>query len=116
MMRLPLNNAFYNADPDCAAFTEMVDADINLDFLEMCALTGMTTLASVTPNILTCEELKRINEIFRLADEGNGDYGIGEYDENSNPEVFISKDGKKKKRFDWNRFYNGSRIVLGWME
>lgn len=116
VMRLPLNNAFYNADPDCAAFTEMVDADINLDFLEMCALTGMTTLASVTPNILTCEELKRINEIFRLADEGNGDYGIGEYDENSNPEVFISKDGKKKKRFDWNRFYNGSRIVLGWME
>jgi len=49
VMRLPLNDAFYRADPDCAAFTEQVDAGLNLDYLEMCALTGMTTLASVTP-------------------------------------------------------------------
>lgn len=116
VMRLPLNNAFYNADPDCAAFTEKVGADVNLDFLEMCALTGMTTLASVTPNILTSEEMKRINEIFRLADSGKGDYGIVNYDKNANPETFVSKDGKTKKRFDWNRVYNGSRVVLGWME
>ena len=116
VMRLPLNNAFYNADPDCAAFTETVDADVNLDFLEMCALTGMTTLASVTPNILTKEEMKRINEIFRLADRGNEDYGIVHYDKNANPEIFISKDGKTKKRFDWNRVYHGSRTVLAWME
>lgn len=116
VMRLPLNNAFYNADPDCAAFTKMVDADVNLDFLEMCALTGMTTLASVTPNILTDRELMRINEIFKLADSGDGDYGIADYEKNANPELFISKDGKTKKHFDWNRVYKGSRSVLAWME
>ena len=75
-MRLPLNNAFYNVDPDCAAFTDMVDAEINLDYLELCAITGMTALASVTPNILKANELKRIQEIFRLADENQGDYVI----------------------------------------
>ena len=116
VMRLPLNNAFYNADPDCAAFTDMVSADANLDFLEMCALTGMTTLASIAPDVLTEEQRNRINEIFRLADCGKGDYQIADYDKNANPERFVSKDGKTLKTFDWNEVYNGSRIVLAWME
>lgn len=116
VMRLPLNNAFYNADPDCAAFTDMVRADINLDFLEMCAITGMTTLASVTPGILKQDEMQRINRIFKIADEGKGDYGIKNYEKTANPELFVSADGKTEKRFDWNRVYNGSRVVLGWME
>ena len=116
LMRLPLNNAFYNADPDCAAFTNMVRADVNLDFLEMCALTGMTTLASVTPGILKPDEMKRINEIFKIADEGKGDFGIKDYEKNADPERFISADGKTEKFYNWNRVYNGSRVVLSWME
>ena len=116
VMRLPLNNAFYNADPDCAAFTDMVRADVNLDFLEMCALTGMTTLASVTPGILKPDEMKRINEIFKIADEGEGSFGIKDYEKNANPETFISADGKIEKHYDWNKVYNGSRVVLSWME
>ena len=116
VMRLPLNGALYNVDPDCAPFTEKVDADINLDFLEMCALTGMTTLASVTPNILTEEQMQRINGIFRLADQGGAGYGIADYEKNVNPERFVSQDGTRERRFHWNGVYNGSRIVLGWME
>ena len=92
-MRLPLNNAFYNADPDCAAFTDKVRADINLDFLEMCALTGMTTLASVTPHILKSDEMQRINRIFKTADEGKERYGIKNYEKTANPEIFVSPDG-----------------------
>lgn len=115
VMRLPLNNALYNVDPDCAAFTDRVDTEINLDFLEMCALTGMTTLASVMPNILTQRQLCRINEIFRMADSGGCGYGIADYDKNANPERFVGKDGTEK-RFNWNRVYNGSRVVLAWME
>lgn len=109
-------NAFYNADPDCAAFTNMVRADVNLDFLEMCALTGMTTLASVTPGILKPDEMKRINAIFKIADEGKGNFGIKDYEKNADPERFISADGKTEKFFNWNRVYNGSRVVLSWME
>ena len=116
VMRLPLNNAFYNADPDCAAFTNMVRADVNLDFLEMCALTGMTTLASVTPGILKPDEMKRINAIFKIADEGKGNFGIKDYEKNADPERFISADGKTEKFFNWNKVYNGSRVVLSWME
>lgn len=116
VMRLPLNNAFYNADPDCAAFTDMVPAKANLDFLEMCAITGMTTLASVTPGILSDTEMRRINDIFKIADEGKGNFGIKDYEKTANPERFVSADGQTEKHFDWNEVYNGSRVVLSWME
>lgn len=115
-MRLSLNNAFYNADPDCAAFTDKVSPEINLDFLKMCAITGMTTLASVTPGILGKKEMRRINEIFKIADERKGNFGIKNYEKTANPEIFVSADGAKEKRFDWNKVYNGSRVALTWYE
>lgn len=116
VMRLPTNNIFYNADPDCAAFTDCVPADINLDFLEMCAYTGMVTIASVTPNSLTEEEMKRIREIFRIADSSEFQLGIANYDKTAEPEIFVSEDGKTVKKYDWTKPYNGSRIVLQWIE
>jgi alpha-galactosidase len=114
MMRLPLNDSFYRADPDCAAFTERVDADVNLDFLEMCAITGVTTLASVTPDILTRDQMKRINEIYRIADNDEYRYEIGDFETNANPEVFVDPKTGKTREFDWERIYHGSRHVLDW--
>ena len=114
VMRLPLNDTFYRADPDCAAFTERVDASINLDFLEMCAITGMTTLASVTPEILKEQEMKRINSIYLLADKDETRYGISNYDKTANPNIFVSNDGKQSRDFDWERVYDGTRVVFDW--
>ena len=116
VMRLPLNNRFFNVDPDCAAFTDMVDAEINLDFLEMCAYTGMTTLASVTPYSLKEKALRRINEIYKIADTRKYELGIANYEKTAEPEIFVSKDGKTIKKYDWTKPYNGSRIVLKWLE
>lgn len=112
MMRLPQNNHFYNVDPDCAAFTEKVSHSLNLDFLEICALTGMTTLASVIPNSLTEEELKRINEIYKSADKNDGKYYFKDFETNSNPEVIT--DGKNEKRYDWYGEYHGVRSIIDW--
>ena len=116
VMRLPTNNSFYNADPDCAAFTDKVPTDINLDFLEMCAYTGMVTIASVTPNLLTAEEMKRINAIYKIADAAEFALGIKNYDKTAEPEIFVSEDGKTVKKYDWTKPYNGSRVVLQWKE
>lgn len=116
VMRLPHNDAFYRVDPDCAAFTEKVDADINLDYLEMCAITGMTTLASVTPGILTDKEMERINKIYRTADEDKLRLGIKNYDKTSCPEIFVSEDGSITREFDWEREYDGARVVYNWMQ
>ena len=114
VMRLPLNDVFYNVDPDCAAFTARVDAELNLDFLEMCAITGMTTLASVTPGILNEQEMKRINSIYLLADKDETRYGISNYDKTANPNIFVSNDGKQSRDFDWERAYDGTRVVFDW--
>lgn len=116
VMRLPLNNTFFNVDPDCAAFTNMVNAEINLDFLEMCAYTGMATLASVTPYSLKDKDLKRINNIYKVADSGNYELGIANYENIAEPEIFISDDEKTMKKYDWTKPYNGSRTVLKWLE
>jgi alpha-galactosidase len=115
VMRLPLNEAFYRVDPDCAAFTSYVDESLNLDFLEMCALTGMTTLASVTPNILSDAGMKRINEIYKISDRNESRFGIVDYDKCANPEVFSSQDGKEVVEYDWEKAYDGARSSLHWM-
>ena len=115
MMRLPLNDNFYRADPDCAAVTERVDADLNLDFLEMCAITGVTTLASVTPKTLSNDQMKRINSIYRTADKDIKRYYIADYDSNANPEIFRSETGEERI-FDWERAYDGARTVLSWFD
>jgi alpha-galactosidase len=116
VMRLPTNNIFYNVDPDCAAVTDQVPVDSNLDFLEMCAYTGMTTLASVTPGCLNDAQMQRINEIYKIADANEHDLGIANYDKVAEPEIFVSEDGKIEKRFDWTKPYHGSRVVLKWTE
>jgi len=114
MMRLPLNEAFYIVDPDCAPFTERVDIDVNLDFLEMCALTGVTTLASIAPNVLNDKQMQRMNGIFRMADANVERYTIKNYDKHASPEVFVSADGKTERKFDWEKIYHGARNVLDW--
>ena len=69
-----------------------------------------------TPGILKADEMRRINESCKAADSGGGKCGIKNDEKNANPETFVSPDGKTEKRYDWNRVYNGSRIVLSWME
>lgn len=114
MMRLPQNGAFHMVDPDCAPFTERVNCDLSLDFLEVCALCGMTTLASVKPGILNEKQMARINEIYRLADSNTEFYEIGDYDRVALPERFVSPDGTKEKHYDWMSEYGGTRYIMSW--
>ena len=116
VLRLPTNNIFYVVDPDVATFTEKTPVKVNLKFLEMCAVTGMATLASAIPNILSEDELKEINRIYKIADQGGLDYKIVNFDKNANPEEFISPDDKDYIRFDWDEPYDGTRNVVDWFE
>ncbi len=114
-LRLPTNNIFYCVDPDVATFTEKTPIDVNLDFLEACAITGMATFGAVTPDILNEEQLKRINKIFKIADQGGKGYKIVNYDKNANPEEFASDNGDYV-RYNWDAPYDGSRNVADWYE
>lgn len=112
-IRLPMNDTFFRMDPDCAAFTKEVDAEMNLMFLQLCALTNVTTLASVTPGILSEKEMMKINEIYRLADQNQDGYGIANYERCVLPEVFTNTRGENVT-FDWMKAYDGSRSQLTW--
>lgn len=114
MMRLPQNETFFNVDPDCAPFTEQVPLSKSLDFLEICALTGMTALASVTPDILSGSEMERINGIYKLAAENATRYKIADYADVSCPEKFVSPDGKDEREYDWYDYYGGARSMVDW--
>ena len=113
LIRLPQNNTFFSVDPDCAAFTERVPIDINLDFLEACANTGVVTLASVKPGILKGKDLARIRKIYKTASEG----GIGAVPDkwvgNNAPSRFTAPSGEKFD-YDWYKVYDGIRTFYTW--
>lgn len=116
MMRLPQNNAFFKTDPDCAAFTEKVSKKLNLDFLEMAAMTGSATFASVTPGILNAQEEKRLQEIFAIADSIQyKDYAtISDWTKTAAPSQFCFKG--KLYNYNWYEEYKGSRHFVSWMQ
>jgi alpha-galactosidase len=113
LVRLPQNNTFFSHDPDCAAFTAMVSHERNLDFLQAAAITGATTLASVTPHTLSAESMARIRGIYKTASEG----GIGaipaDWLGHREPADFVTEDGRRFV-FDWYSDYLGVRQFYTW--
>lgn len=115
MVRLPQHNTFFAVDPDCAAFTESVSHELNLDFLEMAAVTGVVTLASVIPNTLTPDEMTRIRSIFRTASLGGEGAVPEKYVGQSILSFFKAPDGKQYT-YDWYRGYDGVRTHYTWLQ
>ena len=113
-MRLPQNNTFFSADPDCAAFTERVPIDANLDFLELCAVTGQTTLASVTPGIIRGDDLKRIRRIYEIASRGGLEARPLDWLGRNAARRYLNNDGTTFN-IDWYKTYDGCRLLFDWM-
>ncbi len=112
-LRLPQNGTFFAHDPDCAAFTDMVSHELNLDFLEAAAMTGAVTLASVTPGSLTLPEMVRIRGIYRMAAMGGVHARPNDWLGNNEPCRFGTAD-HREYRFDWYRAYDGVRTYYTW--
>lgn len=113
LIRLPQNNTFFSVDPDCAAFTHRVPTYINLDFLEVCANTGVVTLASVTPGILKGKDLARIRAIYKTASEGGRGAVPDKWVGNNAPSKFTDSNGEKTE-YDWYKVYDGIRNIYTW--
>lgn len=113
MTRLAQNNTLFAYDPDCAAFTDKVAHGINLDFLEMAAVTGVVTLASVTPGCLTPAEMSRIREIYRIASMGGLDARSTHFVGDNAPSHLVTPDGRRFD-YDWYSYYDGRRNGWTW--
>ena len=113
MVRQPQNRTFFHVDPDCAAFTDRVSHDRNLDFLEAAAITGATTLASVTPHTLSRESMNRIRGIYKTASMGGLGATPTDWLGHHEPTTFFTADGQSFV-FDWYSDYYGSRNFYTW--
>ena len=114
MIRLPQNNTFFSADPDCAAFTARVPIDANLDFLELCAITGVTTLASVTPGIIKGDDMKRIRRIYEIASYGGLDAKPVNWVGHNAATTYRLNNGDIYE-MNWSKTYDGCRLIFEWM-
>ncbi len=113
-MRLPQNRNFYITDHDCAAFTPNVPFEENLNFLELCAISGTVTMASITPDLLNAKELQKIADVFKIADRVDNRVDIVNFEKTSMPEKFIYNG--EIKEYNWFNYYNGVRTQFNWME
>ncbi len=113
LVRLPQNNAFMMVDIDCAPFTEKVSHSLGLDFLEMAAITGTVTLASVIPNSLSPDSMKRIKEIFKIASLGGLNAVPTKWVGQNVMSRFKTPDGREFN-YDWYREYDGVRSFYTW--
>ncbi len=111
-IRLPQNGTFFSFDPDCAAFTRQVPFKENLDFLELAAITGSTTLASVVPGILKGDDMARIRKIYKIASDG----GLGavpvDWLSHNTPCRYKTASGEEYY-YDWYKYYDGIRSFYG---
>lgn len=116
MMRMPQNETFFRADFDCAAFTEMVPTELNLDFLESMAITGTTTFASVTPGILKEKEAQRLHDILKIAATIKPEEfaTVEDWDRTSAPAEFMYKG--ELRIYDWWKHNDGSRLFANFMK
>lgn len=116
MMRLPQNNRFFMIDPDCAAFTEKVSHEMNLDFMEAMAISGTTVFASVTPGILKEKDRARMADIFKLAATVKPEELaiLADWHRTCTPSEFFFRG--KNRIFDWYREYDGVRQFYTWTE
>lgn len=113
-MRLPQNNAFFKTDPDCAVFTEKVSKELGFNYLEMAAITGSATFASVKPGILDSSERNRLQEIFAIADSIEyPDYAtITDWTRTAAPSEFEYHG--KSYDYNWYKDYQGVRHIVSW--
>ncbi len=66
-LRLHQNGRFFMTDADCAAFTPKVPAEMNLRFADLIARSGTALFASITPGLLSPDELARLRRIYERA-------------------------------------------------
>ena len=94
------NKAFFMTDADCAAFTERVPTELNLQFSELLSMSDSAFFISAAPGILSEQDEQRLMQMFRRITYGGSDLEPLDWLENMVPEQFMG-DGQLHQ-YDWN--------------
>lgn len=113
LMRLPQNGALFMTDPDCAAFTGKVSHEMNLRFMEVCAITGSALFASITPGCLSGPDFRRVRDIFALASRLKHPAHPVDWMNTDCPARYEFEG--EERAYDWYEQTDGARLNLTWM-
>ncbi len=97
--RLAQNGTFFTTDADCAAFTQKVPTDKNMQFADLIARCNSALFVSVAPNVLSTSEIDQLIGIFRIASSAPQEAVFLDWMEERTPRRFWS-DGAEIC-YDW---------------
>ena len=94
------NKAFFMTDADCAAFTDRVPVDLNLQFSELISMSDSAFFISAAPGILSESDEARLMDMFRRITRPGSDLEPLDWMERMVPEQFFG-DGQVR-RYNWD--------------
>jgi len=94
------NKAFFMTDADCAAFTDRVPVDLNLQFSELISMSDSAFFISAAPGILSDEDEARLMDMFRRITRPGSDLEPLDWQERMVPEQFFG-DGQIRQ-YSWD--------------
>lgn len=98
--RLCQNKAFFMVDADCAAFTQNVPTELNLQFSELLCMSDSAFFISAAPGILTTQDEERLQQMFGRITRGGSDLEPLDWLEKKVPEQFFG-DGQMRS-YSWD--------------
>ena len=101
--RLPQHGTFFTVDPDLVGITEAVPWEMNRQWLDLLARSGVATIVSAGPPARGQTQRAALREAFQLAATG----GVGakpvDWMETSVPERWVvSKGAGAERRYEWS--------------
>jgi alpha-galactosidase len=98
--RVCQNKAFFMTDADCAAFTDRVPTELNLQFSHLISMSDSALFISAAPGILTPQDEARLQQMFRRIACGSGSFEPVDWLERKVPEQFIGDGQAYHYRWD----------------
>jgi alpha-galactosidase len=103
--RLPQNGTFFTVDPDLVGMTDAVPWELNRQWLDLSARSGVATIVSAAPSMRGKEQQAALREAFQVASAG----GVGarpiDWMETSTPERWRATKGAssgQRLHYQWS--------------
>ncbi len=98
--RLCQNKSFFMTDADCAAFTDRVPTELNLQFSELLSMSDSAFFISAAPNILSESDEQRLMQMFCRITRGGSDLAPLDWMDRMVPEQYFG-DGQIRQ-YTWD--------------
>ena len=97
--RLPQNNTFFAVDPDCVGITPAIPWNLNRQWLDLLARTGVALFISPDPTAIGPEQKAAIKDAFARVVNGQAKAVPENWLQDTTPEAWLSR--TEKLRYHW---------------